>query len=314
MRGLFHNANNYGLILLRGSYEGALAESEQMYDQECERKNCPTPKSSRATQFLLPVKENVLSGQVGLYIPPARSDIEVPGEAIYCTHIDNPLWANWDFLNGPPKLVLGNGPFGFGVHNVEPKETRRIFEGYYAPELIKEVRTSTRKYTIEVHNKCKSIIYDLLKSDDKKSFLKNNVSDDQFEEVVADLLREQGFDVFLTPKSRDRGKDIWATLRIDGKRYTVLVECKMRSDKRALDPALVRAVLGSFYVARADGINADFALLVTSTDNIGPESIRIEQVTRELSIKDCDDVIGWANQYGFMRKGLWIPSALEGLL
>lgn len=314
MQHLYQNKNAYGLILLRDSYEKALSESEQMYDKECERKNCPTPKSDRTTQYLLGVKENILSGQVGLHIPPNRPDIEIPAEAIDCTHFDNPLWVDWNFLNGDPKLILGHGPFGFGLQHVEPKEVRKTLEGRHAPQLMKEVRSSTRKYTIEVHNICKSIISDLLKADDKKSYLQNYVDPDQFEEVVADLLREQGLDVFLTPKSRDGGKDIWATVSIEGKRYTVLVECKMRDNKKTLDPALVRAVLGSLVVARKDGINADFAMLVTSTDNIGPESVRIEQLAQELSIKDCNDVLDWAARYGSMKNGLWLPSALDGLL
>ena len=62
----FINVNNYGIILLRNSYEEAIAESEAMYDQYCEIKGCHTPKSERVTKYQLGVKENLLSGQVGL--------------------------------------------------------------------------------------------------------------------------------------------------------------------------------------------------------------------------------------------------------
>jgi hypothetical protein len=46
-----------------------LAELEEIYDKECERVQCPTQKSQRTTKYLLGIKENILSGQVGLYIP-----------------------------------------------------------------------------------------------------------------------------------------------------------------------------------------------------------------------------------------------------
>ena len=316
MTALFQNENDYGMILLRDNYEDAIAESEEMYDRECERKNCSTPKEERTTKYLLGVKENVLSGQIGLHIPPNKSHIEIPEEAIYCEHIDNPLWVNYDFLNGNSKMVLGSGPFGFGmgIHFVDPKETRRIFQGNFSPELVQEVRSSTRKYTIEVHEKCKRAISDILRSSDCADYIHRHIDSDLFEEVVADILRDQGFDVFLTSRTGDGGKDLWASISISGKRYTVLVECKKRDRKKAIDPLLARSVVGSFYVARGSGINADFAMLVTSSDNIGPETARIEQCVREFTIKDCNDILGWANKYGSLRNGLWIPSALEGLL
>ena len=70
MEEFYTNQNNYGIILLRDNYEDALAGSEEIYDKQCERVQCPTPKSQRTTKYLLGIKENILSGQVGLYIPP----------------------------------------------------------------------------------------------------------------------------------------------------------------------------------------------------------------------------------------------------
>jgi hypothetical protein len=311
MTSLYVNENPYGLILLRNSYEEALAESEEMYDRECERKGTPTPKSERTTQYLLGVKENVLSGQVGLHIPPRKPHIQVPADALYGEHIDNPLWINYDWIHGEPKMVLGSLPFGqFGVGVVEPAKTRKVLEGHFSPALIEQVRDSTRQYTVQVHTRTSELINSLLRRGDIKEHLRSNVDADLFEELVADLLRDQGYDVFLTRRSGDGGKDIWASSIHDGRRVMALVECKVRSGARAIDPAIARAVVGTYFIERIRGIDIDAALLVTTSDNVGPASLDIQQQVRQFGIKDCNEVVNWIGQYGTIRNGLWVPGSL----
>lgn len=311
MASLYVNENSYGLILLRNSYEQALAESEEMYDRECERKGTPTPKSERKTQHLLGVKENVLSGQVGLYIPPRKPDIQVPAEAIYGEHMDNPLWINYDWIHDEPKMVLGSLPFGqFGFGIVDPTETRKILEGHFSPALLEQVRESTRKYTIQVHTRTSELLNALLRQGNIKEYLRSNVDADLFELLVADLLRDQGYDVFLTSRSGDGGKDIWVSANHNGRRVMALVECKVRSGAGAIDPAIARAVVGTYFIERTKGIDIDAALLVTTSDNIGRSTLDIQQQVRQFGIKDCNEVVKWIGQYGTLRNGLWVPGSL----
>lgn len=315
MTEFYVNTNNYGLILLRDSYEDALAESEEMYDKECERKKCQSSKAERTTQYLLGVKENVLSGQVGLCVPPRKPHIEVPVDAITAEHVDNPLWIHYDFIHGEPKMVFGALPFGrFGFGLVDPTETRKILEGNLSPNLISQVRGSTRKYTIDVHNRSNELIQEFLKMPDIKRHLIENINADLFEELVADLLRNQGFDVFLTSRTRDGGKDIWASTLHEGRRVTALVECKVRNGKTAIDPAIARAVVGTYFIEKSRGIDVDCALMVTTSDNIGPETLAIQQQMREFSVKDCNDIVHWIQGYGTLRNGLWVPNALSDYL
>jgi hypothetical protein len=311
----FVNINSYGLILLRDNYEDALAESEEMYDKECESKKTPTPKSERGTKYLLGIKENILSGQVGLHIPSRKLHIEVPASAITGEHVDNPLWVNYDFIHGEPKMVIGALPFGgFGFGLVDPVETRKILEGNYSSVLIEQVRGSARKYTIDVHNRIRDLIQEFLKQSNVKEHLIKNINADLFEELVADLLRNQGFDVFLTSRTGDGGKDIWASTVLDERRVTALVECKVRGSKSALDPALARAVVGAYFIEKARGVDVDCALMVTTSENIGPETLSIQQQIRTFSVKHCGDVIEWIRHYGEIRNGLWVPRALSSFL
>jgi hypothetical protein len=315
MNDKYINKHDYGLILLRDNYEDALAESENLYDKECERKNTSTPKAERTTRHLLGVKENVLSGQVGLYLPPRNCFIEVPNDAVTATHIDNPLWVEYEYINGEAKMVIGSLPFGqFGVGLVNPANIRAKYESYFSPELLRQIRGSSRKYTLEVHSRCNSLIQEILAAPEAKQALLNTVSDSVFEELVADLLRDKGCDVFLTSRTRDGGKDIWIATFFNGKPIVALVECKVRKNSVAIDPAIARAVVGTFCIEKNRGIDVDCALLVTSSDKIGPQTIAIEQELREFKLRDCDAVLEWIKSYGSIREGLWLPSALESIL
>ena len=131
---------------------------------------------------------------------------------------------------------------------------------------------------------------------------------------MADLLRNQGFDVFLTSRTRDGGKDIWASTQLEGKRVTALVECKVRDGNSAIDPAIARAVVGTYFIEKSRGKNVDCALMVTTSDNIGPETLAIQQTIREFSIKDCNDIVSWIQKYGQLKNGLWVPNALSDYL
>ena len=87
------------------------------------------------------------------------------------------------------------------------------------------------------------------------------VSSREFEEIVEQILRDDGFDTHLTKSTRDGGRDIIATKTgINGRPVVFYVECKRyaRSNKVSVD--IIRALYG---VQTADRINK--ACLVTSS-------------------------------------------------
>ena len=128
--------------------------------------------------------------------------------------------------------------------------------------------------------------------------------------MVADLLRAQGFDVFLTSRTGDGGKDIWVSTFYGGSHFIALVECKVRDSKKAIDPSLARAVVGTYFIEKKRGISVNGAMMVTSSNNIGPETIKIEQDLREFSVIDCNALERWISKYGDIKNGLWVPGAL----
>ena len=87
------------------------------------------------------------------------------------------------------------------------------------------------------------------------------VSPREFEEIVAQVLQDDGFDTLLTQPTRDGGRDIIATKTgINGKPVVFYVECKRYARTNKVSVDLVRALYG---VQTADKVNK--ACLVTSS-------------------------------------------------
>ena len=75
----------------------------------------------------------------------------------------------------------------------------------------------------------------------------------QFEQVVAELLEKQGYDVELTPPSKDGGKDIYVAKKTSLGRFLYLVECKKYGRGRPVGVELIRQLYG---VVEQERVNA----------------------------------------------------------
>jgi HJR/Mrr/RecB family endonuclease len=113
----------------------------------------------------------------------------------------------------------------------------------------------------------------------------------KFEEVVAELFSGFGYEVELTQRTRDGGKDIIAVKRAEvAVRY--LIECK-RPDPGT--PVRVSAVRVLFGVKASDG--ATKAILATTTYLSPDARAFIEKHRWELEAREYEAVRGWLAQY-----------------
>lgn len=299
-------------ILLCDSKKHAYEVSEEIYDLECSRKNCTAPKTDRTTKYKFGVYENIISSQFGLRVDTSDWDT-LPDEFRRGEQVYTPLWIDEKFINGMPFMAAGVGPFG--VARVDPDRNRRILEGNYSPEFIRDVRDSARKFSLAVHDRARQVIEDILHDTSNQEKLVESIDPFIFEEVVAELLRANGFDVFLTPRTGDGGKDVLAAFPHKGEHLLMMVECKRRKAGSVLGPVDVRALLGQFYFerdVRQSGIGC--AMLVTTAKTIGPTALEFHERVSHLSIKAFDNVIDWMKDYGQMRTGLWTPRAFDDFL
>lgn len=114
----------------------------------------------------------------------------------------------------------------------------------------------------------------------------------RFERIIAELLAGKGYDVQLTPPSRDGGYDIMA-LRKDplGIETTTLVECKRYKPDNKVPISVIRGLYG---VKSYLGVSN--ALLVT-TSTYTSESRKFVESKYDIQLFDFDDIKGWLRNY-----------------
>jgi len=120
-----------------------------------------------------------------------------------------------------------------------------------------------------------------------------NITPRQFEEFIAELLSELGFNnVILTPRSGDGGKDIIASHSVQGIPLTFYFECKKYAESNKIQLDTMRSLLGT--VAHDSRKVNKGILVTTSTFTKGcKEFIMAES---RVDGKDYDGVLGWIEE------------------
>jgi HJR/Mrr/RecB family endonuclease len=110
-----------------------------------------------------------------------------------------------------------------------------------------------------------------------------------FEEFVASMLRCEGFEVELTPATRDGGFDILAVRHsaITG-RHTYLIECKRYSKHRKVGIEVVRNLM---WVLHQN--NATKGLIVTTSSFSRDVHREAEQYSNKIMLHDYDSLQKW---------------------
>ncbi|ATQ41695.1 hypothetical protein CSW64_04340 [Caulobacter mirabilis] len=117
----------------------------------------------------------------------------------------------------------------------------------------------------------------------------------KFEELIADLMEDMGYEVELTPRSNDGGKDILASRDTEHGKMLCLVEAKRYSIDNPIEVGLVRQLYGTLC-----DFNASSAMLVT-TSRFTRGAAEFQQRNQyRLALKDYGNVVQWLSGY---RKG-----------
>lgn len=120
----------------------------------------------------------------------------------------------------------------------------------------------------------------------------HSLSPRQFEELVARLLDDMGWEVHLTQQTRDGGRDILAYLNTDLARLLCLVETKKYNPKRPVGIELVRTLYGTLCHEQANA-----AMLVTSS-YFSPDAQEFQkQHAYQLSLRDYRHVVEWIERF-----------------
>ena len=174
---------------------------------------------------------------------------------------------------------------------------------YNAPELLKSLEPFIREGLLgpngrplkpenKSYNQIISDIRDV--SDELLKILTNEpkllyeLSPRLFEQVVAEMLSRLGYEVTLTPASRDGGKDIYAASRNHLGSFLYIVECKKYAPDNLVGVALVRQLYG---VVQAEKATAG---ILATTSFFTKDAKEFQgQVEFQISLQDYLGIQKW---------------------
>ena len=111
-----------------------------------------------------------------------------------------------------------------------------------------------------------------------------------FEEMIAFIFQANGFEVELTPKAKDDGRDIVAVQRSLGVLTRWLLECKRYAAAHKVGVELVRQLYGVLMSERANK-----AILVTTSSFTAGAREFASRHPWSLTLQDGPGVLEWAN-------------------
>ena len=109
-----------------------------------------------------------------------------------------------------------------------------------------------------------------------------------FERLIAELWRSEGFQVTLTQKTWDGGYDVIAQKynKVTGHEY-LLIECTRR---KKIDVKIIRELLGVMQLK-----NATKGILVTTSRLTGPAKILVGENSSRLMVHNYESLVEWLN-------------------
>ncbi|PWW34562.1 restriction endonuclease [Idiomarina loihiensis] len=153
----------------------------------------------------------------------------------------------------------------------------------YEVQQFERARASTKEIILEVQN---------------NPALIRNIDSRQFEELVAELFRNKGYEVELTKRTRDGGKDIIAISKDHfGIRLKYFIECKYYGESNKVGVDVVRALHG--VKNTKDGPNKTIVATTSSFTADAVSFVEKEAASSwDISLADYDQIMEWIGSYG----------------
>jgi len=130
----------------------------------------------------------------------------------------------------------------------------------------------------------------------------------KFEEVVAEILSDMGYQIRFTPRhGGDGGRDLFAVFPTPLGEVLTIIECKRYDPDNRIGPDIVERFL--YTIRERD--KASCGLIATTSFFTGPMFQVQDKYQWQLILKDFDAIREWLAQYGTWSSeettGLWIP-------
>jgi restriction system protein len=184
------------------------------------------------------------------------------------------------------KLIQGDNVDSFLSPTKEPLYD--IQNGILVPK--NKIITATKPIIVSANNK-------LIESLKKQPVNLRNLTPREFEVLLADLLKDMGWEIELTKQTRDGGSDILAYLNTEVGRLLCLVEAKHYREDRKIGVDLVRTLYGTLCDAQANS-----AMLVTSSSFTSDAKTFQQKHQYQLTLREYSDVVEWIMKFGNKKK------------
>lgn len=110
----------------------------------------------------------------------------------------------------------------------------------------------------------------------------------RFEELIAEVLMRKGYNVELTPATRDGGKDIYVAHKDDLGSFLYLVECKHYEPPRKVGVSVIRDLYGVLSKEKAT-----YGIVVTTSDFTKPAQEFQQDIKFQMSLKNFNSIQKW---------------------
>lgn len=205
-------------------------------------------------------------------------DLEYEFDCFQCT---NPISLSYETSEYPVESL------NFVINNSKGAST----SGEPCIEYLREIYSA--RDLLEFYESTQELISALQSSPD----LMREITPREFEEVVTEIFRAKGFEVDLTQRTSDGGKDIIA-IHTDGLgiKNKYFIECKRYAEDNKVGVALVRALQG--VKNTKDGPNKTI-LVTTSTFTSGAKKFVEQEASSkwDITLADYKTLVGWLNDY-----------------
>lgn len=114
------------------------------------------------------------------------------------------------------------------------------------------------------------------------------LSSRRFEELIAEIFMRKGYDVELTPATRDGGKDIYVARKDDFGSFLYLVECKKNNPNNKVGVKVIRDLYGVLSKEKAT-----YGIVVTTSDFTKPAQEFQQDLKFQMSLKNFDSIKKW---------------------
>lgn len=114
------------------------------------------------------------------------------------------------------------------------------------------------------------------------------LSSRRFEELIAEILMRKGYEVELTPTTRDGGKDIYVASKNDFGSFLYIVECKKYKPTHKVGVNVLRDLYGVLSKERAT-----YGIAVTTSYFSKPAKEFQQELQFQMSLKDFDSIKQW---------------------